>query len=200
MTIALPMPIPYGTRYTASATASVWRPVTCSNCRCDFAYVLERTGDGAADSVLWIDTEGAKASAREGALASLEDQIEGDFEAVSCPDCGHYQEYMLQIVRDAKRRFMLPAGLTGLGVAAVMIVGDVPLAAIGFGVLGGAALAFNGWLVHRYNPNASAATRAKRDLSREPRILRRKDYELRTEREGLPAISWRGATNVARVC
>jgi hypothetical protein len=210
----------------ASATASIWRPVSCEHCKGDFAYLMTRSGQGYARSGVFVDYDVAREGARGGAEVSLEQKMEEDFDPVPCPDCGKYQEYMFRALRERKFKWMKFAGAGGLLFGLLMLVArrlleyqlrhgadlERELAnalswmAVGMiAVAGGAVLFAYKWLMENFDPNAKADARAKLDLSRSQRLLRRKDYERMVERANdadrakLAKISWKGAKNVARV-
>jgi hypothetical protein len=87
--------IPVGNRYTATVSGSTLKYVTCSCCGCQFVYQLKREASGEATSFLWLDNSGATNRARKSASKSLNNRLQNEVNARSCPDCGMYQENMV---------------------------------------------------------------------------------------------------------
>jgi hypothetical protein len=210
----------------ATMTASVWRPVTCEHCKADFAYLMTRSGQGHAQSGLFVGFDEAKQGARGGAEISLEKKLEEDFDPVACPDCGNYQEYMFHLLRKRKFTWMKRVGAAGLLAGLFFLVArrlffhllhrqfELPSEVAFPGswaivllppVVGVALLFGYKRLMETFDPNRDADRRARRDLSQVRTLLRRKDYERALERANpdeqakLARISWKGATNVARI-
>ena len=209
----------------ASATGSTWRPVTCEHCQGDFAYLMTRTGLGYAKSGVFTSYGDASEGARGGAEVSLEQKME-EFDAVRCPDCGKYQEYMLRTAREQRFKGLKVSGITAGVVAVFMLIGRRLLAytlvhsgglsrgtasgiawlAVGlFAVAAAGMLLYYRTAMEDFDVNADAKAHANADLSLSRGLLRRKDYERALEaasgdeRAKLATISWKGAKNVARV-
>ncbi|MFO0598506.1 MAG: hypothetical protein U0228_24585 [Myxococcaceae bacterium] len=84
-----------GKRYTATVEGSVWKAVTCENCRLQWAYKLVRKAEGTGRSPYFLDNDGAADRASAEARQELQKKLENDVDAVSCPQCHHYQAAML---------------------------------------------------------------------------------------------------------
>ena len=107
------VPVPFGSRHSATAELPVWVPVRCKFCSATFVYQTVKTGSGAGRSLLWLDEKGARQRAQEEAVASLRLDPKVSYQAVPCPHCERYQPGMVWRLR----RWRL---LTGLVVGAML--------------------------------------------------------------------------------
>jgi hypothetical protein len=109
--------IPVGNRYTSTMSGSTWKPVICSYCGCKFAYQIKRQVRGEATSWLWLNNGGASSNARKSATESLHKILHNDFDVVSCPDCGMFQEKMARRLKSEAwsdtARFAFLSGVVG---------------------------------------------------------------------------------------
>lgn len=82
------------TKYTATLHGRVLKLVPCENCSTEYVYMLEREGSGVGTTVYSLDEPGAEKHAQSAAEETLQEYLENDFDAIPCPECGHYQRYM----------------------------------------------------------------------------------------------------------
>lgn len=93
------VPIPFGSRHSATAEVPVWIPVRCKFCSATFAYRTVKTGSGEGASLLWLDEKGAAQRAQEKAVTSLRLDPKVAYAAVPCPRCERYQPGMVRMLR-----------------------------------------------------------------------------------------------------
>lgn len=180
------MSIPYGMNYSAVAVGGTFKAVRCEACRHEYVYHLIREGSGDKTSILFLDNDGAKATAEAEAKEELGRLLEKGVELVPCPACGHYQENMRRKARRLHRRWMLYTGgtiLVLLGPAAMFatIVNAINKSEPGaasipwpvfvgvltaFALLGSALIAAKYLLARKYDPN-SAPVEIRLQLGRE---------------------------------
>ncbi len=81
-------------------SGKVWKPVTCQNCGCKFAYQLKRQAEGQTTDILWLNgKDKSQDIARKRSEANLERNLQQSFDVIDCPDCGHYQDNMMEQIR-----------------------------------------------------------------------------------------------------
>lgn len=114
--------IPVSGKYTATAAARAWIPVSCEHCGYRFGYLTSRTAEGTATSVLWLDNEGAAERARKAAAESLDRALKRACDAIPCPRCVKYQSSMTRAVR---RRFVMTGLVAGLVFGFLWFLGDL---------------------------------------------------------------------------
>jgi hypothetical protein len=114
--------VPVGSKYTATAAAKAWIPVSCEHCGRTFGYLASRQAQGAASSILWLDNEGAAERARKAAVKSLDRAFKKARDPVPCPRCVRYQSSMARAVR---WRFLRNGMWTGLAVGFAWFLGDL---------------------------------------------------------------------------
>lgn len=68
--------IPYGRKYTATATGAILKHVVCEKCSEQYSYVLERTTVGSDVSPLFLDNLGAEQRATTEAEQKLQRSLE----------------------------------------------------------------------------------------------------------------------------
>lgn len=112
------IPIPRWT-FTHESRGMVVRNVRCERCAHDYGYRITRMAKGSATSWLFLDNDGARATAWEEAEAGLARALEEGEEAVPCPECGWYQQRMIPLARRKYGRAAKVAGvvLLAAGVA-----------------------------------------------------------------------------------
>jgi len=177
--------IPVGNRYTASVTGSLWKPVVCAHCGCEYVYRMHRQATGQATSVLWLDNRGAAEQARSNAVAELHSQLGTGIDAVPCPDCGMYQDDMIQQLKGAARRsagrvaWSLGFVAASIGLIASVTMSGWPKTIVLLSV-------FCVWLYFvlrmvahaaHLSPNERAAKRRGRTYSEDYPVLRRREFE-----------------------
>jgi len=114
--------VPVGRKYTATAAAKAWIPVSCEHCGHRFAYLTSRKTQGTGSSVLWVDNEGAAERARKEAVKSLDRALKKARDPVPCPRCVKYQASM---ARGVRRRFLRNGALAGLAAGFLWFLGDL---------------------------------------------------------------------------
>lgn len=92
----MPLKIPVGNKYITSVDGFTLKPVTCSYCGCHFVYFMKRQATGEDTSWLWLNNTGAASNANDHATNDLNYKLQHDFNVISCPDCGMYQNYMVK--------------------------------------------------------------------------------------------------------
>jgi hypothetical protein len=168
------MGIPVGNVHHAVTAGAVFKLVTCERCTHEFAFLMERTGEGAKTSLLFLNEDGASWAAKREAEAELQHRLERGVDVVPCPRCGYVQPRMVRKARREYHRWMLYVGgallillaptamFLVIGNKAAEVKGDPPLISWWW-LLGGIALpALTGiglmvgrlWLARRYDPNA----------------------------------------------
>lgn len=179
--------IPVGNKYSSTITGSTLKPVTCEYCGCQFLYQLKRAGKGEAESFLWLNNRGAENRARVSATNHLNDRLQSDIDAISCPDCGMYQENMVKKLKDEAwsevSRVALSFGIIG---AILVWIGACLLSATPSWLqllLLSIVIGFWCWAVLRmalraYNlkPNANAKNRRGRTFSEKYPVQRLDDF------------------------
>lgn len=123
------MRVPIGTVYTARVTGCAWVPVVCSHCGSAFEYKVSRSASGNGISILGLNTWGAKSTARRRAAHSLQVKLQFACGVAPCPECGEFQEDMVELVKaeaqtDAWRGTLQVGGI--LGLLCLCAVGAVP--------------------------------------------------------------------------
>ncbi len=113
----MPILVPTGVVYKATAGGASLREVVCHNCAGRFYYVLRRVGKGRGSAPLWIGREDASHEAGSQAEARLAYALKHDTDPVACLYCGRYQPEMLDAARN--RRFPVRWGCLGAAGAAL---------------------------------------------------------------------------------
>ncbi len=111
----IPIPIPIGRSYSATATGAVWKPVCCEHCGCEFAYQLVVSVQGRGFSPLFLSNYEAQESARQRAVHNLENRLARATGLAPCPDCGKYQSGMVSEMKRTRLSRVLGT-LLGLAV------------------------------------------------------------------------------------
>ena len=92
-------PIPVGQSHRVTLSGSIWRPITCQKCACQFAYLAKFEASGEEVAVLWIGGDRAKHLAQEKAQKQLPESKRKASGFYPCPKCGHVQSEMLYAQR-----------------------------------------------------------------------------------------------------
>jgi hypothetical protein len=186
------IPIPYGSKYTATIAAIRWIPFTCDSCGADFAYALHVSGKGEATSLLWIDREGAKYSAKSTALHALRRGMAERIAAIPpipCPRCGRYSPaHVSNLARSRREARLTTLWILGTTTSIISAAASttfvpnllfLPLVIMPAGIL--LTLLLRKTLLHRwidspgYDPNSDAPTRTNSPFSdKYPVLLREK--------------------------
>ena len=106
--------------YRAEMTGVVLKTVQCTNCSTDYVYQMERTATGGGTSLYMLDNQGASNRASSSAKSNLESALERGFDAVPCPSCGWYQDYMIPKLRRGKWPWLTPVNV-GLGIVGAIV-------------------------------------------------------------------------------
>lgn len=101
------IPIPIGRKYTSSVTGSTLQPCVCEQCGKEYYYVVQRTAQSEKTSYLWLNNDGASASAQNEAQEGIEKILENAVDPVACPECGWYQAKMVRILKARKLLVLL---------------------------------------------------------------------------------------------
>lgn len=110
------IPIPVGTKYSATASGQRWKPVRCVHCKLEWAYLVERQGGGAGAAPLFVGSDEAKKQASEQAQSNLVRALDAALEPVRCPGCQKYQPAMVELLKDSRAMgFTLTAALATIG-------------------------------------------------------------------------------------
>lgn len=184
--------IPVGNKYTSTLSGSALKHVTCSYCGCQFVYQMTREASGEASSFLWLNNNGASYKATKIANENLNSKLQGEIDAISCPDCGMYQEEMVKKLKgEAWRNTFSVAFSFGVigAILAVIIFAITSSASSGIQSLLLIAVAgFWVWSVSKmairaYNlePNANAHKRKGRHYSEKYPVLRISELEKELE-------------------
>jgi len=180
--------VPVGNKYTATMTGSAWKPVTCSYCGCQYVYQIKRQATGKATSWLWLNNNGATNKARESATGILNDKLRNEIDAISCPDCGMYQENMVnKFKNDAWSDVVRVAISFGVIGVVLVIIGSclfttlpswlqstLLVALVGFWVWAVLRMAIR---AYNLKPNANAHKRKGRTFSEKYPALRLSELE-----------------------
>lgn len=174
--------IPLGNDHKATASASVWQPVTCEHCGCNFVYYLVVHGVGQAMSPLFLREREAAKKATERAAVALEQSIPSAWRLAPCPGCGKYQRATLRAERlrriNTGMTFFALAAAIG-GVAAYLSWESVFLAVLGAVAILGAGLVWN--LRGTGSIEASARVRKREAVSQT--VLTLEEYKRRSRAE-----------------
>jgi hypothetical protein len=111
--------VPTSLEYSVQVAGIVWKTVQCDRCRAEYAYQMERTGIGSGISLLFLDNHGAQTRAQREAEHELCERLAREFDAVPCPKCGQFPNYMLPALRRWYLRWMRWVGLVLLLLAAI---------------------------------------------------------------------------------
>lgn len=176
--------ITYGEKYTVNASGAMWKPIKCSNCNCNYAYLVKHSASGTAENPLWLNRQGSINRAEDRAHKNLEKQIKKINLNYYCPECGYYQPEMIRRMRFAIFKksilfgtiagifstlfmgivstLLLPAIISEPQWLNFLIVSISILCGIGF-----AALIFFVFLLElvNFNPNKNAASRKNKVFS-----------------------------------
>jgi len=180
--------VPVGNKYKATMTGAALKPINCSYCGCQFVYQIKRQATGESTSWLWLNNSGASYKARESATDKLNDKLRNEIDAVSCPDCGMYQESMVSKLKsDAWKEVVRVAISFGVIGVVLVIIGaclHITLPSWLQSTLLVAVVGFWVWAVLRmatraYNlkPNANAHKRKGRTFSEKYQALRLSELE-----------------------
>src|SRR5438874_2630964 len=96
----------FGKEFTAAATGSIVRDVTCEKCGCAYHYRLVRRGEGHGHSPYHLNNRGAERRAHDRAQRRLAKMLARDVDPVPCPDCGWIQQEMVHEVRRRRLRWL----------------------------------------------------------------------------------------------
>jgi len=96
----IPIPIPIGAKNVAAIRGTTWKFVSCEHCQERFAYQLELVGRGEDHDLLFLDSEASAGRAQAKAEQNLLLKSKNVVLPVPCPNCGMYQDDMLEILRD----------------------------------------------------------------------------------------------------
>jgi hypothetical protein len=117
-------PIPVGSDHVCVITGRAAKLVRCEACRLEFVYVVERSAESSAFSLLFLDESGAEKRAAESATRRLNSFLDRAVDPVPCPGCGWVQRHMFRPARALHRRGLLVAG-------GVVAIGVIPLTLVG---------------------------------------------------------------------
>jgi hypothetical protein len=104
-----------------SVQGSTLKTVKCSSCSTEFVYCMRRSATGSAMTVFWTDLEGTRKEAAKDAKRYLAGALDREFDAVPCPACGHYQDYMIPKLRALQMHWARPLAITTLILSVCMI-------------------------------------------------------------------------------
>jgi hypothetical protein len=107
----LPIPIPTGRSYTATAAGRACKIVPCENCGVEYFYVLEVSAAAVGTESFFFGNGDAKERAVTDAEAAVRRALKDAFQIVPCPHCGHYQSYMTPTPREAHLAWLRTLGI-----------------------------------------------------------------------------------------
>lgn len=84
-----------GTKYTVTSTCYFWKPVICSNCKCEYYYRIYVEVSGQKFNLLWLDKSGAVEGARGQAQDKLILELYGKKNSYRCPNCHKYSQRII---------------------------------------------------------------------------------------------------------
>jgi hypothetical protein len=116
------IPIPYARTYTADLSGATLKLVRCEKCHVEYVYRMERIGSGSGTSLLFLENKAAQDRATQQAANGLRDLLWRECDPVPCPDCGWYQEAMIQAMRRDYCRWMQNTGLVLLVVSVMSLI------------------------------------------------------------------------------
>lgn len=152
------IPIPIGVRRVAAVQGEVWKCVSCSNCHQGYAYLLELEATGEDHDLLFLDGEASAERARVQAEQNLSEKSRNVVLPIPCPNCGFYQEDMLQKLKsEASINSLQIAGTVIAVLSLVPLAFGIPylwVVTIVLAVAGLALLAYGYVLAFRFDPNA----------------------------------------------
>jgi hypothetical protein len=146
--------------HIVSLAASVVREVNCEKCGTQYFYAVRRRASGTGTSVYGLDEAGARGRATDRAVTALQNSLQNAFDVVPCPNCGIYQARMVEFMKNAHLKWLLPVGgllIAGACLALVPVVsrGNI-VSAVAAAVLllaGLGLIFFRYWSVDHYDPN-----------------------------------------------
>lgn len=124
--------IPYAMNYTSTVQARIPKEVACEQCGFEYVYIMQRSGQGAGTSMLFLDNTGAQDRASERARQEVLYKLEQSCDPVPCPSCGWYQQQMVVRARTLRYRWLTNAAILVFLFAAFSL-----LFAVGFTCLQG---------------------------------------------------------------
>lgn len=177
-----------GNKYTTTLAGTATKHVTCFYCGCQFVYQMKREASGESTSWLWLNNNGASYRSTEIANNNLNSKLQREIDAISCPDCGKYQDEMVsKLKRKAWSEVLRVAISFGVIGGTLILIGSclstslpvslqstLLVAIIGFWVWSVAKMAIR---AYNLNPNASAYKRKGRKYSEKYPVLRLSELE-----------------------
>ncbi len=156
--------IPYGTKYTVTVSGSIWKPVTCENCGCEYAYQIKHQTNGSATNVLWLNKDGAIRNAENNANHNLKSYLKNTVRNYHCPNCGFYQTDMIHRMKNSVWQRALVFGFIAFIIVALIAVSNASV--IFYSIIAGiiVGIAFLSPLTN-FNPNTNANSRINQEFS-----------------------------------
>lgn len=172
--------IPYSTKYTVKVSGSMWKPVTCENCGCEYAYQVKHQTDGSATNLLWLNKEGAIRNAENNANQSLETYLKNTDLNYHCPNCGCYQTDMIRRMKNSivQRSFIF--GFLAFVIVVIITASNTSVAfySVTAGIVTG--IVFLTPLLN-FNPNINANSRINQEFS--------EDYPVKKMEKAKPILT-----------
>lgn len=154
----IPIPIPIGVKRVVTVEGAVWKFVSCANCQQDFGYLMRLQANGEDHDLLFLDMEGSIKRAEASAEQNLAKKCHNVVLPVPCPNCGFYQEDMVNILKEeGSSNGYFTAGLVLATLSLVPLAFSIPHIWIvtAAGVLTGLLLmGYADLAASRYDPNA----------------------------------------------
>lgn len=168
--------IPYGTKYTATVSGSVWKPVTCENCGCEYAYQIKHQTSGSATNVLWLNKERAIRDAENHARQNLQSYLNNTMRNYHCPDCGFYQTSTIHDMKNVIWQRAIFFGFIALVIAAFVTASSshVMLFSLTAGIFVSIALLSP---LRNFNPNVNARSRTNQQFSEKYPVVKKEKTE-----------------------
>ena len=97
--------------YHCEVSGGTYKFVECEACQQKYVYRMVRKAKGQGDSLYFLDNAGAQNRAKSKANADLKKALANDCDPVPCPQCGAYQDDMVQKLRREYRMWMYWVGI-----------------------------------------------------------------------------------------
>jgi hypothetical protein len=112
----------YGIDYTTTVNGSVIKFVHCEECEHEYVYEMARRISRSAFSVLGVHNQEAADRSHRHAETALEKSLRESCDPVPCPQCGHYQQAMVDRIRKTRLKWMKTAALYLMALAPMVVI------------------------------------------------------------------------------
>jgi|GEM_PF-5401537 len=101
----------FGKSYTSEMQGTIWLPVSCENCKHNFAYEMIIKSWGIGRSPYFLNDSGAKNSAERNALSDYSKKANNAYALVPCPKCGQIHSSMVEKERAKWQAYAIGAAV-----------------------------------------------------------------------------------------